>query len=68
MDDMTHKGRAFKGKGELNGNAKLTAEQVISYRQRFANGETSYLALAREAGITSTQMQFIIKRKNWTHI
>ena len=52
-------------RGEKNGNAKLTIEQVLEIRRR---SNESYTNLAKEFGVTQHQIAQIIHRKNWAHI
>ena len=55
-------------KGERNGRAKVTAEQVREIRRRYAAGGTTHQALADEYGVTKTNIRFIIKRVSWAHV
>lgn len=54
-------------RGEQRAGAKLTSEQVVSIRQRHAQGAT-YVALAAEFGIGQRTVGKIVKRQKWTHI
>lgn len=53
--------------GEKNPRAKLTAESVISIRERVYNGELPR-CLAAEFRVTSTLIRLIVKRQCWKHI
>lgn len=53
--------------GEVNGMAKLTEDQVREIRSRAASGAT-FKGLAREYGVSDTQISWIVKRKSWQHI
>lgn len=66
MDDMARKGRATgRGlPGEQGSNARLTWSQVNSIRERFARGE-SKVELAREHGVTRTNVHWIVTGKSW---
>lgn len=63
-DDMREKGRAVNVKGEANGRAKLTRDQVNTIRERFANGE-SKKHLAREYKVSPKNIRSIIKLVIW---
>lgn len=53
--------------GELNGHAKLTAEQVMAIRQRRLAGE-QYDLLAEEYGVTRWTIGDIERGKSWQHL
>lgn len=70
MHDMVQKGRNSKGKpqihlGEQNGNHKLTTEQVISIRERYAAGGITQKELAQEFEISPTQLSRIVRGLFW---
>lgn len=68
VEDMHKKGRAkVICRGENHIDAKLTAEQVKSIKQRMANGETR-ANLAKEFGVNWICMHYIYIGKNWKHI
>lgn len=48
--------------------SKLTGEQVVEIRFKYSTGSTSWRILAKEYGVTKTQIGAIIKRKCWKHI
>lgn len=54
-------------KGEASGKAKLTNEQVIDIRLRYAMGETAK-AIAKDIGMSHSAVQNITSRRTWTHI
>lgn len=56
--------------GERNGRAKLTKEQVLEIRQRYAEDRdfTSYAKLGSEYGVSAWTIADIIKRKIWKHL
>lgn len=54
--------------GERQGTAKLTSEQVITILKVYATGTSSTRKLAREYGVSRSQIQFIIHRKSWRHV
>lgn len=64
--DMVTKGRQCKG--ERVNTAKLTAENVESFRSRFALGDTSLTALARIFGIGLSQASRIVRYQTWKHL
>ncbi|MGW7598161.1 HNH endonuclease [Streptomyces antimycoticus] len=67
--DKVAKGRMRRGdaKGEANGHAKLTADDVRAIRSR-PPVRGSQAAMAREYGITPQTVQDIIKRRIWKHV
>ena len=54
-------------RGESAGRAKLTTEQVLTIRERAANGERRR-ALGEEFGVTPECITFIVRRVTWKHI
>jgi len=78
--DRNRKGRQARGdrqglrrhphkspKGELNGGAKLTAEQVLAIRTKLSDG-VSTRVIAQEYGMSIPAIQFISRRKTWKHL
>lgn len=65
--DMMNKGRNRCGRlrGEQSTVHKLTAEQVAFIRQRYAEGDISQRALARQVGVGQSQIQRILAGKSW---
>lgn len=53
-------------RGERNGMANLSEEQVIQIRERRSNGEKA-ASLAREFGTSRQYIQSIIHRRRWRH-
>lgn len=70
MADMLKKGRHGRGapRGEKHGVAKLTENQVLMIRARYANGGITQKSLATEIGIDQTLVSMIVMRKIWRHI
>lgn len=73
MRDMNAKGRhphnpAWHPMGGKNPRAKLTDNQVVEARRRYGCGGVSKSQLAREYGVSSTMMAWIILQKHWTHL
>lgn len=54
-------------RGERAGGAKLTVEQVVEIRQRYAAGAT-LKQLEAEYGVRFTNIQQIVKRVTWKHV
>lgn len=72
-DDMIAKGRQAIGdkvsnKGEKAGMHKLTNEQVIYIRERYAKGDISQKDLAKEMGMSKSMIGYIVNRNAWKHI
>lgn len=78
--DRAVKGRSCRGdahwtrdesrrlRGEKNGRAVLTADQVLDIRRRYQRGATSQQSLADEFGVDQVRISSIILRKSWAHI
>lgn len=63
--DMARKGRAAKG--EQNGSAKLTAEQVREIRAAWAAGETQ-TSIAKRYSVRQTMVSQIVLHQAWKHL
>lgn len=57
-----------RSKGERNGNAKLTEQDVIEIRRLHSTGTINLSKLARKFGISRTAAVDIVQRKLWKHI
>lgn len=55
-------------RGEANGQAKLTIDQVRGIRRRYANGGVSMRGLAKDYPISYSTVANIIHRKRWQHV
>jgi hypothetical protein len=66
--DRDRRGRRIAPKGESNGRSKLTTEQIIEIRRRYAQGGTSTRKLARQFAISQNQIWRIIKRLRWFEV
>lgn len=65
-DDMVNRGR--QAAGERNGGgAKLTDADVVVIRRRAARGESN-ASLAREYGVSTVALGFVVNRKTWKHV
>lgn len=64
--DKVDKGRQERGSGHHR--AKLTENQVIEIRRRYALGNISHSQLAAEYGVCRMAVTDIISRRNWAHI
>lgn len=65
-DDKVQKGR--NPRGESHGMHKLSADQVIEIRLRYAEGNVSSLELGNEYGVHRKTIIAIVKRRAWKHI
>ena len=54
--------------GTKTHNAKLTEQQVIEARQRFAEGGITITALAEECGVNRITMKNVLQCNTWRHI
>lgn len=64
--DAAKKGQLASG--ELNGHAHLTPVIVGEIRAHYADGGMGYKRLAKQFGISQTQVRNIISRRQWKHI
>lgn len=64
--DMVRKGR--KERGEDVNSAKLTAEQVIEIREKYATGKYFIVELSRIYGINDVATRCVILGKTWRHV
>lgn len=58
----------IKHKGEQSSHHKLTNEDVFKIRELGASNTCNKSKIGREFGISSNQVDYIIKRKYWKHI
>lgn len=63
IQDRTNKDRSYRPIGELNLKSKLTIDQVKQIRLRYRNGKG--LSLAKEYGVTSSSIYYIVNDKSW---
>ena len=72
MADMKNKGRWNGGgagtPGEKNPSAKLTEQQVIEIRTRYANGGITHTQIAKEYGVSRQTISYIISRHTWAYL
>ena len=70
LQDMASKGRQGGGArpGEDSGNNKLTEQQVIEIRERYAAGGITYAALAEAYPVGIAAIGLIIQGKRWTYL
>ena len=54
--------------GEDHGGSKLTANDVVEIRERYAAGKASQNDLAKDYGIVQTQVGNIVRGEKWPHI
>lgn len=63
--DMMEKGRNALLMGRLNGNSKLTNEQVDYIIKRYATGGVTQEQLAQEIGVSDSHISNIVNGKVW---
>jgi len=69
MLDCSHKGRLHTVRGEKNGKAKLTDDDVRAIRQLWDFGfSVAYIARRFGARTSASWIGTIARRKAWTHI
>ena len=68
--DMVAKGRHARvaQKGERNGRAMLTKDQVIEIRHRYAEGGVTLRHLGEEFGVCPATASHIVQGRNWPHV
>lgn len=66
--DMHSKGRGHIGRGARNPQAKLTEQDVIAIRQRYAKGDISLRAIANEFRMTPSNVSCIVRGKSWSWV
>jgi hypothetical protein len=64
--DMVAKQR--HARGERAAAAKLTNEDILAIRKRYATGSVTQARLAEEYGVRTLQIHRIVKRLYWRHI
>jgi hypothetical protein len=67
MEDRENKGRGNQPKGEKQHLAKLTEQQVLEIRQKYANNIYTY-ELAKEYNVNKSTILRIVNKKTWKHI
>lgn len=55
-------------RGETNGKAKLTANEVEAIRRLYATGKYSQADLARQYGLRRQSIDLIVTGVNWRHV
>jgi len=70
MKDCAIKGRTSKKKGSLNGNSKLTWNDVKDIRLNCQKGHKEFgmSSFARKYNVTPQTVWGILHNKNWTHL
>jgi|TARA_R110000764_G_scaffold11470_2_gene34407 hypothetical protein len=68
-DNMADRGAAGRqAKGVSQGLAKLTEENVIEIRRRYAEGGVTQRKLADEFGVSRRSVYRVVLRKTWAHV
>ena len=68
MRDRNEAGRQARLKGVDNGMSKLTEEQVIEIRRRYADGGVFQRELGDEFGVSQQLIGYIVQRERWAHL
>jgi hypothetical protein len=66
VTDMVTKGRKHYPKGELHGQAKLCASDVLHIRENARRG--NHKIIAAQLGISPSYIGSILRRDKWAHI
>ena len=70
VHDAISKGRMVYADhaGEKNGHARLTNAAVAEIRRRYAVGDVTQTALAKQFGVPQTHISRIVLRQQWTEV
>ena len=66
--DRTRKGRGYMRPGAAHPRAKLAEQDVISIRQQYALGSTSYRKLAAIFNVSERTVRGIVRREYWASL
>ena len=66
--DMMNKGRTGDKRGEANGQAKLTADDVHRIRELYANGGKTQAEIGVLFGVGDSHVSKIVRREKWSHV
>lgn len=66
IQDMVNKDRHMRG--ERNGQAVLTSEQVLEIRRKYVKGKYGISRLAKEFGVSKSNIFDIVNRNIWKHL
>lgn len=68
--DCRQKGRTIVGylRGEKHGRAKLTDDQALWVRRRYADGDVTQLQLANLLGVAEATVHRIVLGRGWRHL
>jgi len=64
--DRARKGRQIPPRGERNGQAKLNNKKVCAIRAEYVSGHISQKTLARQFGVTQSNISLIVHHKRWS--
>ena len=67
MRDKVTRDRQFRPRGEGNGQAKLSAADVLVIRHRATHGE-SFVAIAGDFPVGASAVRLIAQGKRWAHL
>jgi hypothetical protein len=67
-NDRKVRGRNNTAHGERAGQARLTEQQVLDIRRRYAAGNVYQYDLAREYGVSQPNIQAIVTGRSWAHL
>lgn len=68
MADLIRHGGFVPPRGEVNGMAKVTEENVLEMRRLYKETSMTQKAIGEQFGISREQARDIINRKYWAHI
>lgn len=68
MHEMAERGRKVVVVGEGLPQHKLNTKQVIEIRRRYALGDVTQTALAKEFGVSRRAIGFIVTGQRWAHL
>jgi hypothetical protein len=68
MRDMVEADRQARQKGTDHGMSKLTEEEVLEIRRRYADGGVTQRSLAAEYGVHRGTISRVVHREIWAHL
>jgi len=68
MRDMMSRGRNRQLKGEENGHAKLTTDQVVTIKKDYQLTSATQTSLGKRYGVSRRTIGHIVQGRRWKHV
>lgn len=68
VSDKWAKGRGYRPIGEHNGQAKLSAQDVLNMRAQYMRGGVRHQDLSEKYGVNRATISYVLAEKTWKHI